>query len=83
MKVQFEIPHQADDVRASILELEHRISDQLQRMFMFVPTAQIKYLNNQVPFGQKVQDSFPNMTADIMDARNVSGLIFGQLLFII
>ena len=54
----------------AIKELAERVEDQFKhRVIFFVPFGRVKYLPSSNPlFGDLVQSSFPEMTADIEDA---------------
>lgn len=63
-------PIQPDALKGHFARLRERIEDELDtRLFFFVSPDRAKYLlETEAPFGKEVQDKFPELTGDIVDA---------------
>jgi hypothetical protein len=63
-------PCTMEAIGQALEELSHRIEDSLANyMFLYVPFKKTKYFDpNAKPFGDAVQDRFPEMTTDIKEA---------------
>ncbi len=63
-------------LHASVKDLGDLVDDELKdRMFMFVPTDQARFLAQESPpFGEPVREKFPGVTGDVMDASRCLGV---------
>lgn len=56
-------------LREDLKVLRERINDEVSsRLFMFIPPERAKYYQNQMLFGQKVEERFPRAADDIAEA---------------